>query len=239
MPKQSRRKSAETSRSARRSRRSATHSAVGRPAAALVEARNSPIHGQGVYALAPIRKGTRIIEYLGERISHAEADRRYELKEDDDGHTFLFIASARTVIDAGVDGNDARFINHHCSPNCETVIENSRVFIDAIRNIKAGEELGYDYQLTWESTDDPAELALYQCRCGAKRCRGTMLDRVPLDKKKPEKKPRKQAASKPRTAGPAGKSNGKAGKAKRKNDRQSARKSARRPAGKTARRARR
>jgi SET domain-containing protein len=154
------------------------------PVRELVEARNSPIHGQGVYAIAPIRKGTRIIEYLGDRISHAEADRRYENKDEDDGHTFLFIASNRTVIDAGIDGNDARFINHHCDPNCETVIENSRVFIDAIRNIKPGDELGYDYQLTWESTDEPEELALYQCRCGAKKCRGTMLDREPLDKKK-------------------------------------------------------
>jgi uncharacterized protein len=150
----------------------------------LIEARHSSIHGTGVYAIAPIKKGTRVIEYLGERISHAEADSRYELKGDDDGHTFLFIASNRTVIDAGVNGNDARFINHSCAPNCETVIENSRVFIDAIRNIKPGEELGYDYQLTWESTDDPAELALYACRCGAKKCRGTMLDREPADKKK-------------------------------------------------------
>jgi SET domain-containing protein len=150
----------------------------------LIEARNSRIHGRGVYAIAPIKKGTRVIEYLGERISHDEADRRYELKGDDNGHTFLFIASNRTVIDAGVNGNEARFINHSCDPNCETVIEKSRVFIDAIRNIKPGEELGYDYQLTWESTDDPAELALYACRCGAKKCRGTMLDKEPVDKKK-------------------------------------------------------
>jgi len=177
-------------RSKAKARKPAARKAEGRKAEAvvpvreLVEARNSPIHGQGVYAIAPIRKGTRIIEYLGDRISHAEADRRYENKDEDDGHTFLFIASNRTVIDAGIDGNDARFINHHCDPNCETVIENSRVFIDAIRNIKPGDELGYDYQLTWESTDEPEELALYQCRCGAKKCRGTMLDREPLDKKR-------------------------------------------------------
>ena len=158
----------------------------------LVEARNSKIHGRGVYAIAPIKKGARIIEYLGDRISHGEADRRYEQKGDDDGHTFLFIASSRTVIDAGVGGNDARFINHSCNPNCETVIEGSRVFIDAIRSIKPGEELGYDYQLTWETTDDPAELALYACRCGAKRCRGTMLDREPLDKPKSKAKQRKR-----------------------------------------------
>jgi uncharacterized protein len=149
----------------------------------LVEARDSAIHGRGVYAVARIKKGARILEYLGERISHAEADLRYERKADD-GHTFLFIASNRTVIDAGVGGNDARFINHSCNPNCETVIEGSRVYIDAIRDIKPGEELGYDYQLTWESTDDPEELALYACRCGAKKCRGTMLDTEPVDKKK-------------------------------------------------------
>lgn len=159
----------------------------------LVEARNSQIHGRGVYAIMPIKKGARVIEYLGERISHGEADARYEKKGDDDGHTFLFIASNRTVIDAGTDGNDARFINHSCNPNCETVIENSRVFIDAIRNIKVGEELGYDYQLTWESTDDPTELALYVCRCGAKKCRGTMLDKEPTDLRDAKKKAKKKA----------------------------------------------
>ena len=162
----------------------------------LVEARNSKIHGRGVYAIAPIKKGTRVIEYLGERISHAEADRRYSKKANDDGHTFLFIASNRTVIDAGKRGNDARFINHSCNPNCETAIVEiggrNRVFIDAIRAIKPGEELGYDYQLTWESTDEPEELALYACRCGAKRCRGTMLDREPLDREPLDKKAQKR-----------------------------------------------
>jgi SET domain-containing protein len=188
-------------KSVRKARRPAAKKrAVSLATSPLVEARNSTIHGRGVYAVAPIKKGTRILEYLGERISHGEADARYEKKGDDDGHTFLFIASNRTVIDAGVDGNDARFINHSCNPNCETVIENSRVFIDAIRNIKPGEELGYDYQLTWESTDDPAELALYACRCGAKKCRGTMLDKEPLDKRKVEakKKAKKKAKQKAR-----------------------------------------
>lgn len=198
MPKQNRRsKTRGQPRSSAKSTRPAPKKAVRKarrplrrkPAAALatsplVEARNSAIHGRGVYAVAPIKKGARVLEYLGERISHAEADRRYEQKGDDDGHTFLFIASNRTVIDAGVDGNDARFINHSCNPNCETVIENNRVFIDAIRAIKPGVELGYDYQLTWESTDDPAELALYACRCGARKCRGTMLDKEPTDQRK-------------------------------------------------------
>jgi uncharacterized protein len=149
----------------------------------LITVYDSPIHGRGVKAAMPIKKGSRIIEYLGERISHDEADSRYEKKGEDDGHTFLFIASNRTVIDAGVNGNEARYINHSCNPNCETIIERSRVFIEALRDIKPGEELGYDYQLTWESTDDPAELQNYACRCGAKRCRGTMLDKHPTDLK--------------------------------------------------------
>lgn len=147
----------------------------------IIRVYDSPIHGRGVRAVAPIKKGSRVIEYRGERVSHAEADRRYELKGDDDGHTFLFIASSRIVIDAGVDGNEARFINHSCAPNCETVIERGRVFIEAIRDIQPGEELGYDYQLTWESTDDPTELENYRCRCGAQKCRGTMLDKLPAD----------------------------------------------------------
>ena len=160
--------------------------------------RRSRIHGRGVYATQPIAKGTRVIEYLGDRITHAQADQRYELRPQDDGHTFLFVVDNRICIDAGVGGNAARFINHSCAPNCETLIENGRVFIEAIRAIEPGEELGYDYQLTWESTDDPAELALFDCHCGAAECRGSMLDPVPLDKKRALK--RKAAARKRKSA---------------------------------------
>jgi uncharacterized protein len=140
-----------------------------------VEVRASPLHGLGVFALAPIARGTRIIEYLGERISHAEADRRYEHKARQDNHTFLFVADGRTVIDAGVGGNAARFVNHACEPNCESVIEGSRVFIDALRDIGAGEELTYDYQIRRERDDPPDVDAVFACRCGGARCRGSML----------------------------------------------------------------
>jgi SET domain-containing protein len=150
----------------------------------LFEVRRSRIHGRGVYATRRIRKGTRVVEYIGERISHEVADDRYDQKGDDDGHTFLFVVDDDICIDAGVGGNAARFINHTCNANCETIIEDRRVFIEAIRTIQPGEELGYDYQLTWESTDDPEELSLYGCRCGAPQCRGTMLDVTPLDSKK-------------------------------------------------------
>ena len=162
-----------------------------------VVVRQSKIHGRGVYAKRRIRKGTRIIEYVGDRISHEVTDARYELKPEDDGHTFLFVVDDDICIDAGVGGNAARYINHKCDANCETIIEDRRVFIEAIRTIEPGEELGYDYQLTWESTDDPEELKLYACRCGAANCRGTMLDREPLDvkRRKAMAKKRKQKTS--------------------------------------------
>ena len=141
----------------------------------LIEVRESPLHGLGVFARDRIRKGTRIIEYLGERVSHAEADRRYEHKDAGDAHTFLFIVDGRTVIDAGVAGNEARFINHGCEPNCESVIEGRRVFIDAVRGIEPGEELTYDYQIQREP-EDPADIdAIFACHCGSARCRGSML----------------------------------------------------------------
>jgi uncharacterized protein len=150
---------------------------LGRPAgaASLLEVRNSSLHGQGVFALQRIARGTRIIEYLGERVSHAEADRRYDSKDPRDNHTFLFIVDARTVIDAGVNGNEARFVNHACEPNCESVIERRRVFIDALRDIEPGEELTYDYQIQREPDDPPDIDQVFACRCGAPGCRGTML----------------------------------------------------------------
>ena len=147
----------------------------------LVEVRNSPIHGRGVYAVAPIKKGTRIYEYVGERITHAEADRRFWRKRHDDGHTFLFVVNRKTVIDGTRNGNDARYINHRCDVNSETVTEDNRIYIEATRDIKAGDELGYDYQLTWSEADTPEDLALYACRCGSKQCRGTMLDKLSIE----------------------------------------------------------
>jgi uncharacterized protein len=169
---------------------------------ALIEVRNSPVHGRGVFAVAPIAKGARIIEYLGDRVSHDAADKRYEDHDESDNHTFLFIVDKHTVIDAGVGGNDARFINHQCSGNCESVIENRRVFIDATRDISPGEELGYDYEIGREKDDPPNVDEIYACRCGSPQCRGTML----WPAKKPEPKRRKAAkARKTRRAAPKSK----------------------------------
>ena len=168
------------------------------PRAPLFEVRHSSIHGNGVFAARRIRKGTAIIEYLGDRVSHAEADERYEDKSPDDNHTFLFTVDSKTVIDAGVDGNDARYINHGCDPNCESTIEKRRVFIRAIRTIQPGEELSYDYQIERDSDDAPNVDEIYACRCGAKQCRGSMLVARKPERKMPRKPPRKQARKKRR-----------------------------------------
>ncbi|MGQ0562909.1 MAG: SET domain-containing protein [Gemmatimonadota bacterium] len=135
----------------------------------------SGIHGKGVVASEPIAAGQRIIEYTGERISNAEADRRYPFDENKAQHTFLFSVNARTIIDAASGGNVARFINHSCDPNCEAVIERGRVFIEALRAIEPGEELGYDYWFVLDEPHSAANRKLYVCNCGAKNCRGTML----------------------------------------------------------------
>jgi hypothetical protein len=189
----------------------------------LFEVRSSPVHGMGAFALRRIRKGTRVVEYLGERVSHREADRRYESKDANDAHTFLFIVDSRTVIDAGVDGNEARFLNHSCNPNCESVIEKRRVYIEAVRTIEPGEEMTYDYQIQRDEDDPPGIEEVFACRCGFPQCRGTML--WPLDpprkrRKRPSRvqprraKRRPANAERPRRARDAGHRRGNTGRAR-------------------------
>ena len=143
--------------------------------------RTSKIHGRGVYARTDIPKDTRLIEYTGERINNAEADRRY----DDEGmsrhHTFLFILNQRSCIDAAVGGNISRFINHSCAPNCVAWIEGQHIWIDALRDIKKGEELAYDYEYDFLPEYTVENLEFYGCRCGSRKCRGTIVD-VPKSK---------------------------------------------------------
>jgi uncharacterized protein len=165
------------------------------PQSPPIEVRDSEVHGKGVFAARQIKKGERIIEYIGERVSHDEADRRYEEKDENDSHTFLFIVDSKTVIDAGTDGNEARFFNHSCDPNCESVVESRRVFIEALRQIEPGEEMTYDYQIYREDGDPENIDVIFACRCGFPRCRGTMLW-PPEPKKKSRKKARKNADGK-------------------------------------------
>jgi hypothetical protein len=174
----------------------------------MVEVRHSPIHGYGVFALRRIRKGTTVMEYLGERVTHAQADARYEDKDPNDNHTFLFTVDARTVIDGGVNGNDARYINHGCDPNCESTSAARRIFIEAIRTIQPGEELAYDYQIQRDAEDEPNVDEIFACRCGAAACRGTML--APHEKRRSGGSARKSKARAPGGAGRNGTARGRA-----------------------------
>ena len=150
---------------------------TGKPSRGPYVVRNSPIHGRGVFAARLIRKGEDIIEYRGRRISTEEADDLPDSDPDNPFHTFLFELNDGRVIDAARGGNAARWINHSCQPNCEPYEdEDCRVFIAAKRTIRAGEELGYDYKLNVPGRRSARMLANYACRCGAPRCRGTMVD---------------------------------------------------------------
>lgn len=143
--------------------------------------KQSKIAGKGGFATRPIAKGERLMEYLGERVSHRVADARYDDYSKRTHHTFLFAVNRNVVIDAAVKGNEARFLNHSCDPNCEAVIERSRVFIDAIRDIRKGDELFYDYAFTRDGSEtEEEEQGLYGCKCGTRKCRGTIL--APLSK---------------------------------------------------------
>jgi SET domain-containing protein len=137
--------------------------------------RGSPIHGKGVFARESIPAGTRLIEYKGERVTQAEGDRRYPWVEGVPHHTFLFIVEEDVLVDGGSQGNWARWINHSCDPNSESVIEDGRIFIESIRDIEAGEEITYDYHLHLEGRHTPAVKRSYPCHCGTRKCRGTTL----------------------------------------------------------------
>jgi SET domain-containing protein len=148
------------------------------------EVRQSAIQGKGAFATRNIKKGTRLIEYLGQRITWRTADKRYDDEKMGRHHTFLFTVDDKTVIDAAVNGNDARFLNHSCDGNCEAIEDRKRIFLEARRSIKAGEELLYDYQ--YERTDDHTEEdeKFYACRCGSPKCRGSILAPKTVGEKK-------------------------------------------------------
>ncbi len=153
---------------------------------AKIATRRSAIHGNGVFAIASIRKGERLIEYKGRHRTHKAVDRVYA-DEVDTGHTFLFTLNETYVIDANVGGNAARWINHSCDPNCEAVLVEDEdsdpakdaVFIEAMRAIKPGEELTYNYGIVLAEAHTARLKKLWACRCGSPKCTGTMLQPKP------------------------------------------------------------
>jgi SET domain-containing protein len=140
-----------------------------------IQIRRSGVHGKGVFALQDIAEGETLIEYVGEIISWVEAQERHPHDPQDPTHTFYFHISESHVIDARVGGNSSRWINHACDPNCEADDRNGRIFIKALRNIDAGEELSYDYGLIVDERYTPKLKAEYPCWCGSSECRGTLL----------------------------------------------------------------
>jgi uncharacterized protein len=143
----------------------------------LFAVRNSEIHGKGAYALRAISKGARIVEYQGDIVTWKEVMKRDS--GPDDGvsqiHTFLFEIDPLRVIDASRRDWPAKWINHSCDPNCTAVGEGTHIFIDALRTIRRGEELTYDYKITLEDRHTAAVKKRYECRCGTRKCRGTIL----------------------------------------------------------------
>ena len=140
-----------------------------------LQLRNSKIHGKGVFARVNIPKGERLVEYAGERITEDVGDHRYPYDPEVPYHTFLFTLDDDWLVDGGSRGNVARWINHSCDPNCESVIEDDRIWIESKRAIKKGEELTYDYHFVVPERHTPAVKKRYPCICGSEICRGTML----------------------------------------------------------------
>ena len=152
------------------------------PDALPFEVRPSPIQGLGAFATRVIPAGTRVIEYAGERLTPAEAEARYPDVAGERHHTFLFALEdvvdgedVEVVVDASVGGNEARFLNHSCAPNCDVVVEDARLWIETVRDVAAGEELTYDYAFVLPERHTPAAKRRYPCACGAGTCRGTIL----------------------------------------------------------------
>jgi len=141
-----------------------------------VEVRESGVHGRGVFATRAIRKGERIIEYAGRRITWATAKKMPDTDRENPNHTKFFELDDGKIIDPSVGGNESQWINHSCAPNCQTDEEKGRIYVVARRNLKPGEELSYDYCLEVEGPRTKKLERDFGCNCGATRCRGTMLE---------------------------------------------------------------
>jgi SET domain-containing protein len=130
----------------------------------FVEFRQSPIHGTGCFAVAKIPQGTRLIEYVGEKITKAESLKRCELD-----NAYIFTLDDEFDIDGDVGWNPAKFINHSCTPNCEAELEKGRIWIVTLREIQPGEEISFNYGYDLEDYKD------HPCRCGTVNCVGYIV----------------------------------------------------------------
>lgn len=140
-----------------------------------IEIKNSGIHSNGAFALKPIVKGTKIIEYVGRKISKDEAEIIAEKELNthrenvEKGAVYIFEVNDEWDVDGNVDWNPAKYINHSCSPNSEVEIEDDRIWIVALRDINVGEEITYDYGYDLENWED------HPCKCGSENCIGYII----------------------------------------------------------------
>ncbi len=145
------------------------------PSAPLFEVRESSIHNRGVFAAADLPAGTRIMEYVGERITKKESERRAtelieRAKKTGEAAVYIFTLNSRYDLDGAKGENPARYINHSCDPNCEAYIERGRIFIYSKKDIPKGAELTYNYGFDLDTWDE------HPCRCGEERCVGYIVD---------------------------------------------------------------
>ena len=140
-----------------------------------IQVRESGIHGKGVYAIRPIKAGEMVLEYKGEIITWKKAEARHPHDPSQPNHTFYFHLDDGHVIDAKHSASFAKWINHSCKPNLEAQQDGYRIFLNALRNIKAGEELSYDYGLVIDIRKTARVKKDFACICRAANCRGTML----------------------------------------------------------------
>ncbi len=154
------------------------------PSRDFIRVGRSRIAGTGVFAKRKIPKGTRIIEYLGKRVPVSKY--LVELKDGKPVSMYAFRVTEGTVIDGGRGGNDARFFNHSCEPNCESYVFDDRAYLYAERDIVRGEELTFDYKLqsAVERKVTKQDKEMYTCLCGSPKCRGTMVALPPKRKRK-------------------------------------------------------
>jgi len=146
--------------------------------------KNSKIHGHGVFASKNIKKNTKIIQYVGEKIPRSEGDKRSELRlktyldSKKTGSVYIFELNKKYDLDGSPLYNKARYINHSCEPNCEVDINNDKIWISSIKNIKKGEELSYDYGFSFDKNDYRDHV----CKCGSKYCIGYIISSDDWDK---------------------------------------------------------
>ena len=153
--------------------------------------KKSSLHGLGLFAFANIKKGEQVIEYIGDKVTKKEGDKRADKqikraqKNKKNGMVYVFELNKKYDIDGGVARNFARFINHSCDPNCEVEITDNRIWISSIKQIKKGAELLYNYGYPFDS-----DFEEHICKCGSKKCVGYILsdDHWPKLKKALNKK---------------------------------------------------